>query len=55
MSAAAREIEVKRPRIEPMLAEVVAADAQWWKVATDVGIARAAQDRMARAFRLASP
>jgi serine/threonine-protein kinase HipA len=44
---------VKRPRVDPVLAEVRAAAAKWRDVATRVGISRAAQDRMARAFRLA--
>jgi serine/threonine-protein kinase HipA len=46
-------LRIKRSRVEPLLAEIRAAAGRWREVATDVGLSRAAQDRMARAFRLA--
>lgn len=43
---------VKRSRSEQIVAEVIAAVKDWRSVATSHGLARAAQDRMRRAFRV---
>lgn len=44
---------IKAPRIEPLLREVCGAAGRWREVANAFGLPRTAQDRMARAFRLA--
>ncbi len=53
--AVARPFRIKAARAAEVIAEVVAAVRRWRLEAKKAGLSRAAQDRMARAFRVAAP